>query len=207
MSANPRPVHRITLPLTRKKAAPLEAGDKVLLSGIIYTARDAAHRRLDALLNEGNPLPFPLEDACIYYAGPSPAAPGKIIGSVGPTTSYRMDTWAPRLLMLGLRGMIGKGERSEEVIRAMKWAGAVYLGAIGGAGALLSNCITASQTIAFEDLGAEAIRRLEVKDFPATVIIDSRGENLYRVGRHNYLLSLNRAGSDSTGPHETPSGG
>ncbi|MDR1444743.1 MAG: Fe-S-containing hydro-lyase [Treponema sp.] len=189
-TASSRPVCHIELPLTREKAALLQAGDTVLLSGIIYTARDAAHKRLDALLDEGKPLPFPLEDACMYYTGPSPAAPGRVIGSAGPTTSYRMDAWAPRLLMLGLRGMIGKGERSDEVIRAMKWAGAVYLGAIGGAGALLSNRITASQIIAFEDLGTEAIRRLSIKDFPATVIIDSRGENLYRLGRHNYLLSL-----------------
>jgi fumarate hydratase subunit beta len=178
---------RIELPLTREKAAPLRAGDRLLLSGLIYTARDAAHKRLDALLDEGKPLPFPLEDACIYYAGPCPAAPGKVIGPVGPTTSGRMDAWAPRLLMLGLRGMIGKGERSEEVIRAIKWAGAVYLGAIGGAGALLSGRVTASEIIAFGDLGTEAIRRLTVEDFPVTVIIDSLGGNLYREGRRAYL--------------------
>jgi fumarate hydratase subunit beta len=180
---------RLELPLTREKTETLRAGDRVLLSGILYTARDAAHKRLDALLDEGKPLPFPLEDACIYYAGPTPAAPGRAIGSAGPTTSYRMDAWAPRLLMLGLRGMIGKGERSEEVIRAMKWAGAVYLGAIGGAGALLSGCIIASELIAFEDLGTEAIRRLTVKDFPATVVIDRWGENLYRSGRQAYMIS------------------
>ncbi|MDR3248539.1 MAG: Fe-S-containing hydro-lyase, partial [Treponema sp.] len=167
--------HHIELPLTREKAAPLNMGDTVILSGIIYTARDAAHKRLDALLNENKPLPFPLEDACIYYAGPTPASPGRAIGSVGPTTSYRMDAWAPRLLMLGLRGMIGKGERSDEVIRAIKWAGAVYLGAIGGAGALLSECVISAEPIAFEDLGTEAIRRLTIKDFPTTVVIDSRG--------------------------------
>ncbi|MDR2135745.1 MAG: Fe-S-containing hydro-lyase [Treponema sp.] len=181
------PPRRIELPLTREKAAPLRAGDRLLLSGVIYTARDAAHRRLDALLDGKQPLPFPLEDACIYYSGPSPAPPGMPIGSAGPTTSYRMDAWAPRLLMLGLRGMIGKGDRSDEVIRAIKWAGAVYLGAIGGAGALLSGCITESEVIAFEDLGTEAIRRLTVKDFPATVAIDSRGGNLYREGRRGYL--------------------
>ncbi|MDR2375117.1 MAG: Fe-S-containing hydro-lyase [Treponema sp.] len=187
MPADPVPLYRIDLPLTRKITAPLKAGDRLLLSGLLYTARDAAHKRLDTLLDQGKPLPFPLEDACIYYTGPSPAAPGRPIGSAGPTTSYRMDAWAPRLLMLGLRGMIGKGERSAEVIRAIKWAGAVYLGAIGGAGALLSACITSSETIAFEDLGTEAIRRLTVKDFPVTVVIDSRGENLYRNGRHGYL--------------------
>jgi fumarate hydratase subunit beta len=179
---------RIQLPLTREKNAPLKAGDRVLLSGDLYTARDAAHKRLDELLDAKKPLPFPLEDACIYYVGPTPAAPGQAIGSAGPTTSYRMDAWAPRLLMLGLRGMIGKGERSEEVVRAMKWAGAVYLGALGGAGALLSKCIAGSRVIAFEDLGTEAIRLLTVKDFPATVVIDSRGENLYRTGRHAYLV-------------------
>jgi fumarate hydratase subunit beta len=182
--------NRIELPLTREKAAPLKAGDQVLLSGLIYTARDAAHKRLDALLDQGKALPFPLEDACVYYAGPSPAAPGQVIGSIGPTTSGRMDAWAPRLLMLGLRGMIGKGERSDEVIRAVKWAGAVYFGAVGGAGALLSQCVTACEIAAFEDLGTEAIRRLRVKDFPATVVIDSRGGNLYRNGRHSYLMSL-----------------
>jgi fumarate hydratase subunit beta len=181
---------RIELPLTREKAAPFKAGDRALLSGVIYTARDAAHKRLDALLDSGRPLPFPLEDACIYYAGPTPAAPGQIIGSAGPTTSGRMDAWAPRLLMLGLRGMIGKGERSAEVVRAIMWAGALYFGAIGGAGALLSQCITECEVIAFEDLGTEAVRRLRVKDFPVTVVIDSRGENLYRGGRHSYLLSL-----------------
>ncbi|MDR0669132.1 MAG: Fe-S-containing hydro-lyase [Treponema sp.] len=184
------PARRIELPLSREKTAPLNAGDRLLLSGILYTARDAAHKRIDALLDEGKPLPFPLEDACIYYTGPSPAAPGRIIGSAGPTTSYRMDAWAPRLLMLGLRGMIGKGERSAEVVRAIKWAGAVYLGAIGGAGALLSACITACETIAFEDLGTEAIRRLTVKDLPVTVVIDSRGENLYRDGQRRYRIFL-----------------
>ena len=186
-------IKRIELPLTREKAAPFNAGDRVLLSGTIYTARDAAHKRMDALLDAERPLPFPLEDACIYYAGPSPAAPGQIIGSAGPTTSGRMDAWAPRLLMLGLRGMIGKGERSDEVIRAIRWAGGLYFGAIGGAGALLSRCITGCEIIAFEDLGTEAVRRLTIKDFPVTVVIDSRGENLYRSGRHAYLLSLSGA--------------
>jgi fumarate hydratase subunit beta len=187
-------VKRIELPLTREKAAPFKAGDRVLLSGVVYTARDAAHKRLDALLDEDRPLPFPLEDACVYYTGPSPAAPGQIIGSAGPTTSGRMDAWAPRLLMLGLRGMIGKGERSSEVIRAIKWAGGLYFGAIGGAGALLSRCVTECEIIAFEDLGTEAVRRLRIEDFPATVVIDSRGENLYKNGRHAYLLSLSEGG-------------
>jgi fumarate hydratase subunit beta len=169
----------IELPLSREKAASLEAGDQALLSGVIYTARDAAHRRLIGLLDEGKPLPFPLEDSCIYYTGPTPPPPGRVIGSAGPTTSYRMDAYTPRLLRLGLRGMIGKGMRSKEVISAIRETGAVYFGAIGGAGALLASRIRAVEIIAFEDLGTEAIRRLEVEDFPVTVLIDSRGKNLY----------------------------
>jgi fumarate hydratase subunit beta len=182
----------VELPLTREKAAPLKAGDRVYLSGIIYTARDAAHQRLIALLDRGEPLPFPLEDSLIYYVGPTPAAPGTLIGSAGPTTSYRMDAYAPRLLGLGLRGMIGKGKRSREVVEAMQKAGAVYFGAIGGAGALLAECITGAEVIAFEDLGTEAIRRLRVKDFPVVVVIDSGGNNLYEQGRRSYLESLKR---------------
>jgi fumarate hydratase subunit beta len=188
-------IRRITLPLTREKAAGLEAGDLVSLSGILYTARDAAHKRLEAMLDQGSVLPFPLEDACLYYVGPSPAAPGQIIGSAGPTSSYRMDPYTPRLLGLGLRGMIGKGRRSAEVIAAMREAGAVYFGAIGGAGALLAERIRGCEIIAFEDLGAEAIRRLEVEDFPATVIIDSRGNNLYETGPAAYLGSLKTHGA------------
>ncbi|WP_010258511.1 Fe-S-containing hydro-lyase [Treponema primitia] len=180
--------YHIELPLTREKAAPLKAGDRVYLNGIIYTARDAAHQRLAALLDRGEPLPFSPEDSVIYYVGPTPAAPGAIIGSAGPTTSYRMDAYAPRLLSLGLRGMIGKGKRSKEVIDAMQNAGAVYFGAIGGAGALLAQCILEAELIAFEDLGAEAIRRLTVKDFPVVVVIDSGGNNLYEQGRRSYLL-------------------
>jgi fumarate hydratase subunit beta len=180
-------MRRITLPLAREKAAGLAAGERVLLCGILYTARDAAHRRLVAILDRGEALPFPLEDACLYYVGPTPAAPGQIIGSAGPTTSYRMDPYTPRLLGLGLRGMIGKGKRSPAVIEAMKEAGAVYFGAIGGAGALLAQRIRASEIIAFEDLGTEAVRRLVVEDFPATVIIDSRGNNLYETGPAAYL--------------------
>ncbi|MDR0562055.1 MAG: Fe-S-containing hydro-lyase [Spirochaetaceae bacterium] len=182
--------HRITLPLTREKASVLNAGDMVYLSGVIYTARDAAHKRFVELLDAGASLPFPIEDAVIYYVGPTPAAPGQVIGSAGPTTSYRMDAYAPRLLGLGLRGMIGKGKRSAEVASAMLNAGAVYFGAIGGAGALLGDCIKAAEIVAFEDLGTEAVRRLTVADFPAAVIIDSRGENLYLTGRERYLKSL-----------------
>jgi fumarate hydratase subunit beta len=179
--------HHLLLPLTREKAAALSAGDQVYLSGVIYTARDAAHKRLWELLDKGAPLPFPIEDAVIYYAGPTPAAPGQVIGSAGPTTSYRMDAYAPRLLERGLRGMIGKGKRSAEVITAMQKAGAVYFGALGGAGALLSLRIKRAEVIAFEDLGTEAIRRLTVEEFPATVVIDSRGDNLYETGKKEYL--------------------
>jgi fumarate hydratase subunit beta len=182
--------HHITLPLSREKAAAITAGDVVYLSGDLYTARDAAHKRLVELLDAGSPLPFPLEDSVIYYTGPTPAAPGRIIGSVGPTTSYRMDAYAPRLLGLGLRGMIGKGKRSAEVIAAMEQAGAVYFAAIGGAGAMIADCVTAAEVIAFEDLGPEAVRRLTVRDFPVVAIIDSRGNNLYVSGPAAYLRSL-----------------
>jgi fumarate hydratase subunit beta len=189
-------IRRITLPLTREKAAGIAAGDMVLLSGVLYTARDAAHKRLVGILDRGEALPFPIEDACLYYLGPSPAAPGQIIGSAGPTTSYRMDPYTPRLLGLGLRGMIGKGQRSAEVIDAIKKAGAVYFGAIGGAGALLAQRIRASDIVAFEDLDSEAVRRLVVEDFPVTAIIDSRGNNLYETGPAAYLRSV----LDSAGP-------
>jgi fumarate hydratase subunit beta len=179
--------HRYTLPLSAEKNAALSAGDRVFLSGVVYTARDAAHRRLIELLDAGSPLPFPIDDACIYYAGPSPAPPGTVIGSAGPTTSGRMDAYTPRLLRLGLRGMIGKGERSLEVIAAMKEAGAVYFGAIGGAGALLAARVKEAEVIAFPDLGTEAIRRILVENFPVTVVIDAAGRNLYRLGREAYL--------------------
>ncbi|MDR2397398.1 MAG: Fe-S-containing hydro-lyase [Spirochaetaceae bacterium] len=178
--------HHIRLPLTREKAGLITSGDIVYLSGDLYTARDAAHQRLIALLDQGASLPFPLEDQVIYYTGPTPAAPGQIIGSVGPTTSYRMDPYAPRLLERGLRGMIGKGNRSREVIATMQRSGAVYFGAIGGAGAMLSDCVKAAELIAFEDLGPEAIRRLTVQDFPAVAIIDTQGNNLYLSGPEAY---------------------
>ncbi|MDR0877750.1 MAG: Fe-S-containing hydro-lyase [Treponema sp.] len=180
-------VQYIDLPLTAEKAASLSAGDQVTLTGIIYTARDAAHKRFIELLDEGKPLPFPVADAIIYYVGPTPAPSGTVIGSAGPTTSYRMDAYAPRLIVLGLRGMIGKGTRSQEVTEAMKKNGAVYFGAIGGAGALLSQCIKQSRVIAFEDLGTEAVRELMVENFPVTVAIDSKGNNLYELGRIEYL--------------------
>jgi fumarate hydratase subunit beta len=167
------------LPLTRGAALSFRAGDEVLLSGVLYTARDAAHRRFIEALDRGAALPFPVKGATIYYTGPAPAPPGRIIGPAGPTTSYRMDGATPRLLSLGLRGMIGKGNRSPAVVDAIKRYGAVYFCAIGGAGALLAECITHCEVVAFPDLGTEAVRRLTVKDFPVTVAIDSRGNNLY----------------------------
>jgi len=178
---------KIKAPLSREDARKLKAGDSCLISGVIYTARDAAHKRLCALAAEGKPLPLEIENSIIYFVGPTPAKPGQAIGSAGPTTSYRMDAYSPTLISLGLTGMIGKGKRGPEVIAAMKEHGAVYFGAIGGCGALLSKCIKKAEVIAYEDLGAEAIRRLEVEDFPAIVIIDSEGNNLYESGRANYL--------------------
>jgi fumarate hydratase subunit beta len=178
---------RITTPMTKETAASLHAGDTVLISGTLYTARDAAHTRLVALLDKGEPLPFDIDGALIYYVGPTPAKPGKVIGSAGPTSSYRMDAYAPSLIALGLRGMIGKGKRSSAVIESMKKHKAIYFGAIGGAAALISRCITAAELVCYEDLGAEAIRKLTVKDFPATVVIDTQGNNLYTIGVEKYL--------------------
>ena len=181
---------RITAPLNRETARTLRAGDSCLISGVIYTARDAAHKRLCELAAEGKELPLDVKDAIIYFVGPTPAKPGQAIGSAGPTTSYRMDAYSPTLISLGLTGMIGKGKRGPEVIAAIKEHGAVYFGAIGGCGALLSKCIKKAEIIAYEDLGAEAIRRLEVEDFPVIVIIDSEGNNLYESGRANYLAQM-----------------
>lgn len=173
-------------PFDEKTARSLKAGDRVLLSGVIYTARDAAHKRLCELLERKETLPFEMQNAVIYYVGPAPAKPGEVIGSAGPTTSYRMDAYAPTLLALGLRGMIGKGVRNDAVVSAMKEHDAVYLGAIGGAGVLLARCIKKAQLVCYEDLGSEAIQRLEVKDMPLTVIIDTEGNNLYESGPANY---------------------
>lgn len=181
---------KIKAPLTREDARKLKAGDSCLISGVIYTARDAAHKRLCELAAKGEELPIDVKDAIIYFVGPAPAKPGQAIGSAGPTTSYRMDAYSPTLISMGQTGMIGKGKRGVEVIDAMKEHGAVYLGAIGGCGALLSKCIKKAEIVAYEDLGAEAIRKLEVEDFPAVVIIDSQGNNLYETGRQNYLNSL-----------------
>lgn len=179
----------IKTPLTKDIVKTLKAGDSCLISGTIYTARDAAHKRLCELVKKGEPLPIDVKDAVIYFVGPTPAKPDEIIGSAGPTTSYRMDAYSPTLIKLGLTGMIGKGIRNDEVINAMKQYGAVYFGAIGGCGALLSKCIKSSQIVAYDDLGAEAIRKLTVENLPATVIIDSDGNNLYEIGRTNYLQS------------------
>lgn len=169
----------ISVPLAEGAAAELRAGDYVYLTGTIYTARDAAHKRMYEALERGEQLPLEMENNVIYYMGPSPARPGRPIGSAGPTTSSRMDKYAPTLLDLGLKGMIGKGRRSQAVRDAIVRNGAVYFAAVGGAGALLSRSIVSSEVIAYDDLGTEAIRRLEVKDFPVIVVMDAEGSNLY----------------------------
>ncbi len=171
-------------------AAELRIGEKILLSGYVYTARDAAHKRIAALLDSGGTLPFPIEGAVIYYAGPTPAPPGKPIGSCGPTTSGRMDPYAPELLDLGLAGMIGKGERSEAVRQAIVRNQAVYLCAVGGAGALAARCIKEMQVIAFEDLGCESVKRLYIEDFPLVVANDAMGGDLFAEGRVAYARCL-----------------
>lgn len=171
----------IKAPITKEVSRSLHAGDYVYITGTIYTARDAAHKRMDEALSNGENLPINIENQVIYYMGPSPAREGRPIGSAGPTTASRMDKYAPRLLDLGLSAMIGKGKRSKEVIDAIIRNQAVYFAAIGGAGALLYKCITKSEVICYDDLGAEAIRKLEVKDFPVIVVIDSQGNNLYET--------------------------
>ncbi len=173
----------IELPLTNEKIKNLKAGDNITITGKIYTARDAAHKRMTDTLKNGEKLPFDIDGSTIYYVGPCPAKPGEIIGSCGPTTSYRMDAYAPELIKLGLKGMIGKGLRSDEVKKACVKYGCVYFGAIGGAGALLSRCVKKSEIIAYDDLGTEAIRCLEVENFPVTVIIDVCGNDLYEIGK------------------------
>lgn len=180
---------KIIAPLTHETARELRAGDACLISGTIYTARDAAHKRLCELIAAGKELPIDVENAVIYFVGPTPAKPGQAIGSAGPTTSYRMDAYSPMLIKLGQTGMIGKGKRGKDVVDAMKEHGAVYFGATGGCGALLSKCIKKAEIVAYEDLGAEAIRKLTVEDFPVVVIIDSLGNNLYETGRKAYLDS------------------
>lgn len=170
---------KINTPLSKEKIKELKAGDMVYITGTIYTARDAAHKRMSEALLEGKSLPFDIRNQIIYYMGPSPAREGRPIGSAGPTTASRMDKYTPKLLDLGLCGMIGKGKRSENVKNAVIKNGAVYFAAIGGAGALLSKCIKASEIIAYEDLGTEAVRKLTVEDFPVIVVMDSSGNNLY----------------------------
>ena len=174
-------------PLSREDARALRCGESCVITGTIYTARDAAHKRLCELAAKGKPLPFDIEGAIIYFVGPTPAKPGQVIGSAGPTTSYRMDAYSPTLIALGQTGMIGKGKRGEAVVEAMRRYGAVYLGAIGGLGALLGKCVKKAEVIAYPDLGAEAVRRLEVENFPVVVVIDSEGNNLYELGRRAYL--------------------
>lgn len=176
----------VKVPLDEKTALSLKTGDYVYLTGTIYTARDAAHKRMYEALEKGEQLPLELEGNVIYYMGPSPARPGRSIGSAGPTTASRMDKYTPTLLNLGLRGMIGKGKRSKEVKEAMVRNSAVYFAAVGGAGALLSRSIIDSQVIAYDDLGTEAIRRLEVKDFPVIVVMDAHGNDLYETVIHEY---------------------
>ena len=181
---------KIITPLTREIVKTLKAGDSCTITGTIYTARDAAHKRLCELVAQGKELPMEIKDAIIYFVGPTPAKPGQAIGSAGPTTSYRMDAYSPTLIALGETGMIGKGKRGPEVIAAMKEHGAVYFGAIGGCGALLSRCIKSAKVVAYEDLGAEAIRELVVENFPAVVIIDAEGNNLYETGKADYLSTV-----------------
>jgi fumarate hydratase subunit beta len=182
-------IRQLNTPLSKEDAAGLRAGDEVRLSGIIYTARDQAHRRIVALMDKGEKLPIELEGTVIYFAGPTPTPPGKPVGSVGPTTAYRMDAFSPRLLKAGLAGMIAKGNRLPEVIEAIKENGAVYFAATGGAGALIAQCVKSSSCVAYEELGPEAIYRLEVKDFPLLVAIDSKGGNLYISGPEKYRQS------------------
>ncbi len=181
---------KITTPLTDEVVKDLHAGDTVEITGVVYQARDSAHKRLVALIEAGEELPFDLAGAVVYYMGPSPAKPGNVIGSAGPTTSGRMDAYAPLLLQHGLKGMIGKGLRSKDVTEAMHAHTAVYFAATGGAGALLARCIVGNEVIAYPELGAEAIARLDVKDFPVTVVNDCHGGDLYAEGRSKYQIEV-----------------
>lgn len=176
----------VNLPLTDKTVSDLKAGDRVLLNGIMYTGRDAAHKRIAELINKNEELPMDIKNQTIYYVGPCPAKPGQAIGSAGPTTSGRMDAYAPLLMDHGLKGMIGKGLRSKQVVDSIIKNNAVYFAAIGGAGALLAEAIKEAEVIAFPDLGAEAIYRLKVENFPVTVVIDNEGNDLYKIGKEQY---------------------
>ena len=182
--------YKLTTPVKRENLAPLRAGDTVLLSGTVYTARDAAHQRMMELLDRGEPLPFPVEGSALYYVGPTPERPGEVIGSAGPTTSGRMDAYSPRLLDLGQAIMIGKGARNQAVKEAVVRNGAVYLAALGGAGALMAASVRELEIICWEDLGCEAVWKLEVENFPLTVILDAHGGDLYESGPAAYLASL-----------------
>ena len=181
-----RSIKKIEMPLTYEKVKGLKAGDMVEITGVIYTGRDSAHKRMVQALEKGDEMPFELEDSIIYYVGPAPAKPGAVIGSAGPTTSYRMDDLTIPLIETGLRGMIGKGTRSKKVIDSMVRHGAVYFAAIGGAGALIANSIKEAEVVAYGDLGTEAVRRLRVEGFPAVVAIDSYGGNIYDTEREKY---------------------
>lgn len=176
----------ITTPLDSQVIEKLKAGDQVSITGVIYTARDAAHKRLIEALDRGEELPLDLRGQTLYFMGPSPAKPGQVIGAAGPTTSGRMDSYSPRLMAVGLKGMIGKGSRSQEVKEAIKKHKAVYFAAIGGAGALIARTIKKAEVVAYEDLGAEAIMRLEVENFPVTVVNDAHGGDLYQEGKAKY---------------------
>jgi len=180
--------YHLTTPLSAQDVEPLRAGDRVTITGIVYTARDAAHRRLIELIEAGKDLPIPIEGQVIYYVGPSPAPPGRVIGAAGPTTSYRMDPFAPKLLEMGLKGMIGKGKRSQEVIEAMVRYKGIYMAAIGGAGALMATSIKAARVVAYEELGPEAIRELKVEKLPAVVVNDTLGNDLYKEGLETYRI-------------------
>ena len=182
--------YKLKTPVTREDLAPLKAGDTVLLSGTVYTARDAAHKRMMERLDAGEPLPFPVEGSAVYYVGPTPERPGEVIGSAGPTTSGRMDAMSPRLLDLGNKIMIGKGKRDAAVKAAVVRNGAVYLAALGGAGALMAKSVQTLEVIAWPDLGCEAVRRLTVQDMPLTVVLDAHGGDLYEAGPAAYLAAL-----------------
>lgn len=177
---------KVTTPLNEEVISKWRSGDKILISGIIYTGRDAAHKRLVELIDKGESLPFDVKGQIIYFVGPTPARPGRAVGSAGPTTSYRMDAYSPRLIEKGLKGMIGKGSRSKEVIEAMMKHRCVYMTAVGGAGALISRCIKSSEIIAYDDLGPEAIRKMEVENLPVIVVNDTSGNDLYQEGIKKY---------------------
>lgn len=179
----------IETPLTKEKVKELQAGDYIYITGVIYTARDAAHKRMTDELAQGKSLPFEIENQILYYLGPTPNREGQVIGSAGPTTSSRMDKYAPTLLDLGQTGMIGKGKRNEDVVASMKKNTAVYFAAVGGAGALLSQCIKKSEVIAYEDLGTEAIRKLYVENLPVITVIDCKGNNLYETAAEKFRIS------------------